>query len=59
MVIAVRSEMDSRPLIYPLLRVLKDYGKVGLVSDNKKVRRLSDSEEDGACRTISVIYDEP
>lgn len=58
MVIAVRSEMDSRPLIYPLLRVLKDYGKVGLVSDNKQVRRLLDSEEDGACRNIRVIYDE-
>lgn len=58
MVIAVRSEMDSRPLIYPLLRVLKDYGRVGLVSDNKQVKRLLDSEEDGACRNIRVIYDE-
>lgn len=58
MIIAIRSEMDSRPLTYQLLRVLKDYGKVCFISDNKQVRRLLDSEEDGACRNIRVIYDE-
>lgn len=58
LIVSVRSEMDSRPLIYALMRVLKDYGSVCLISDNKRVQRLIDSEEDGACRNIRIIYDE-
>lgn len=58
MIVAVRSEMDSRPLVYALLRVLKDYGSVCLISDNKRVQRLVDSEEDASFRNIRVIYDE-
>lgn len=57
MIIAVRSEMDSRPVVYSLLRALKDFGSMCLVSDNKFVTRLVDSEEDGACRNIRILYD--
>lgn len=40
------------------MRVLKDYGSVCVLSDNKRVQRLLDSEEDGSCRNIRIIYDE-
>lgn len=57
MIVAVRSEMDSRPIVYSLLRALKDFGSMCLVSDNKFVQRLIDSPEDGACRNIRIVYD--
>lgn len=58
MIIAIRSEMDSRPLLYPLLRCLKPYGNVLVVSTNKTLNRLVETPEDGGFRGIHVIVDE-
>lgn len=58
MIVAVRSEIDSRPLIYPMIRVLKNYGSVCLISSNKQCRRLSDGENEGGFRNIRVLVEE-
>lgn len=58
MIIAVRSEIDSRPLVYPMIRILKNYGSVCLISSNKQCRRLSEGENEGGFRNIRVLVEE-
>ena len=58
MVIAVKSEVDSRVLLYPLLRAVKHYGNILVISSNTALRRLVDSEDEGGFRNIRIIVDE-
>lgn len=58
MIIAIRSEMDSRPVLYPLIRVLNNYGTVCVISSNRQVRRLIEDEDDQGFRNIRVYVDE-
>lgn len=57
MIVAVRSEMDSRPFLYSMLRVLSTIGKVCLVSSNPIINRLIDDESDSGFRNITVYVD--
>lgn len=58
MIVAVRSEIDSRPLVYPMLRVLNEFGSVCIISSNRFLNRLIDNEDEGGFRNIRVIVDE-
>ena len=57
MIIALRSEVDSRVLLYPLLKVLKSYGSIVVVSSNRVLRRLEDGDN-GGFRNIRIIVEE-
>lgn len=58
MIVAVRSEIDSRPLVYPMIRVLKNYGSVCFISSNRQCRRLMENEDEGGFRNIRVLVEE-
>lgn len=58
MIVAIRSEMDSRPVLYPLIRVLNNYGTVCVISSNRQVRRLIEDEDNQGFRNIRVYVDE-
>lgn len=55
MKIAIKSETDSRTLIYPLLKVLNQYGTVALFSSNPYVARLIEDELEGGFRNIVIV----
>lgn len=57
MVIAVKSEIDSRILVYPLMKACKTYGSVLVVSSNKYLKRLIDDEDFSTFRNMSVLID--
>lgn len=54
--IAIKSECDSRVLVYPMLKIFNQYGKVALFSSNKQVLRLIESDLDGGFKNIDVTY---
>lgn len=56
MKISIKSEADSRMLVYPLLKVLKDYGTVCLFTGAPWADRLIDDELNGGFRNIRVIH---
>lgn len=58
MIVAIKSEMDSRPLLYPLIRVLNNYGTLCVISSNRQLERLIEDEDNGGFRNIRVIVDE-
>lgn len=58
MIVAIKSEMDSRPLLYPLLKALHGCGSICLISSNRIVGRLIEDEDNGGFRNIRVIVDE-
>lgn len=56
--IAIRSEADSRMLLYPLIRALYPYGTICVISNNIYLRRLIDIDSfEGGFRNIRVIVD--
>lgn len=58
MTIAVKSEIDSRVVVYPLMWALKSFGSILVVSSNRQLRRLVDDAEYSTFRDIAVIVDE-
>lgn len=56
MYLAIKSEMDSRPFLYPLIRALKSYGSILVISSNQWVYRLIEEEHQGF-RNITVIVE--
>lgn len=55
MEIAVKSECDSRVLLYPLIKVLYNYGTVAVYSSNKYLTRLIENEMEGGFRNVRII----
>lgn len=56
--IAIRSEADSRMLLYPLIRALYTYGTICVISNNIYLQRLIDIDAfEGGFRNIRVIVD--
>ena len=56
MKIAIRSESDSRVLLYPLIRALYNYGTICVISNNVYLRRLLDVDSlEGGFRNVRVI----
>ena len=58
LIVAIKSEMDSRPLLYPLIRVLNNYGNLCVITSNKQLNRLIEDEDNGGFRNIRVIIEE-
>lgn len=56
--ILIKSEMDSRPLLYPLMRCLLNHGSIVVITTNKYLTRLIDNELEGGFRNIRIIFDE-
>ena len=55
MEIAIRSECDSRIMLYPLIKVLSLYGTVAVYSSNKCLTRLIESELEGGFKNIRIV----
>lgn len=56
--IAIRSEADSRMLLYPLIRALYPYGTICVISNNIYLQRLIDIDSfEGGFRNVRVIVD--
>lgn len=54
--IAIRSEADSRMLVYPLIRALYNYGSICVVTNNVYMNRLIDTDTmEGGFRNVRVI----
>lgn len=55
--IAIKSEMDSRPLLYPLMRALRSFGSILVLSNNTLLRRLIEEQDTFSFRNITVLVD--
>lgn len=55
MEIAIKSECDSRILVYPLIKVLYNYGTIAVYSSNKYLTRLIENEMEGGFRNVRVV----
>jgi hypothetical protein len=55
MEIAIKSETDSRILIYPLIKILNNYGTVAVYTSNKYFTRLIENELEGGFRNIRIV----
>ena len=54
--ISVRSEADSRMLVYPLIRSLYNYGSICVITNNVYMYRLMDTDTlEGGFRNVRVI----
>lgn len=55
MEIAIKSETDSRVLIYPLIKTLSLYGTVAVYTSNKYFTRLIENELEGGFKNIRIV----
>jgi hypothetical protein len=55
MQIAIKSETDSRIIIYPLIKVLYNYGTVAVYTSNKYFSRLIENDLEGGFRNVRII----
>lgn len=58
MIISIKSEIDSRCVLYPLMKACYQYGTVAVITSNKFVKRLIDDKEFNTFRNIDIYYDE-
>lgn len=55
MEISIKSETDSRILLYPLIKVLSNYGTVAVYSSNRILTRLIENDLEGGFKNIRVV----
>lgn len=55
--IMIKSELDSRTLLYPLMRSLFNHGSILVISSNRLLTRLIDGELEGGFRNVRIIVD--
>lgn len=55
MEIAVKSETDSRILVYPMAKALSLYGTVAIYTSNRMMTRLIENELEGGFKNIRVV----
>ena len=55
--IAIISEMDSRNFIYPAMQILSHFGKVGIVTSRRSMRRLIEGDNVGTFCGIEIDTD--
>lgn len=58
MIIAIKSEMDARVVLYPLMQACSVYGSVLVLTNNKYIRRVIDDQEFSTFKNIAIIVDE-
>ncbi len=57
MLISIKSEIDSRVLLYPLIKVLKPFGSILVITSNRQLNRLIEDVDTRTCRDITIILD--
>ena len=57
MEIAIKSEADSRILVYPLIKCLCNHGSVAVYTSNKAFCRLIENELEGGFKDIRIVVD--
>lgn len=55
--ITIKSEIDSRIVLYPMMRCLKPFGSCLICTANRQVIRLIDNEYEGDFRNFHIIFD--
>lgn len=55
MEIAIKSEVDSRVLVYPLIKALYNYGTIAVYTSNKQMSRLIENELEGGFKNIRIM----
>lgn len=55
--VSIKSEIDSRVILYPLMKCLVPLGNCLVVTSNKQVSRLIDMEYDGEFRNFRILVD--
>lgn len=55
MIIAIRSEADSRLLVYPLIKCLYNFGTIAVFTSNHCIGRLIDNEYDGGFKNVRIV----
>lgn len=55
--IAIKSEIDSRSILYPMMRCLRPLGNILVITSNKQVARLIDGDFDGHFRNFHILVD--
>lgn len=55
MEIAIKSETDSRIIVYPLIKVLYNYGTVAVYTSNKYFSRLIENELEGGFKNVRIL----
>lgn len=55
MEIAIKSEADSRVLLYPLIKALYPYGTIAVYSSNRILTRLIENELEGGFKNIRIV----
>lgn len=57
MLISIKSEIDSRVLVYPLIKTLRAFGSILVITPNKQLNRLVEDVDTRTCRDITIIID--
>ena len=55
MEIAIKSECDSRVLVYPMIKALYNYGTIVVYSSNRNLTRLIENELEGGFRNVRIV----
>ena len=55
MEICIKSETDSRIFLYPLIKVLSNYGTVCVYSSNRMLTRLIENDMEGGFKNIRIM----
>lgn len=55
MEIAIKSEADSRILVYPLIKALYNYGTIAVITSNRNMSRLIEGELEGGFKNIRIL----
>lgn len=55
MEIAIKSEADSRILVYPLIKSLYNYGTIIVFTSNKYMSRLIENELEGGFKNVRIV----
>ena len=55
--ISIKSEIDSRVILYPMMRCLKPLGNILIVTSNKQVPRLVEAQYNGYFKNFHIIFD--
>lgn len=55
MEIAIKSETDSRVIVYPLIKSLYNYGTIAIYTSNKWMARLIENQLEGGFKNVRVV----
>ena len=55
MEIAIKSETDSRVIVYPLIKALYNYGTIAIYTSNKWMTRLIENQLEGGFNNVRVV----